>query len=83
MNIKIGSSWIFNTDNGEASKVIRDDTGRVIRFDSVFTLIKKDEDSYKINTDSGEGIPLGVIRKGIEMLHLEDSGKLAGYSKKN
>lgn len=91
MELKIGNDWVYDTSKLRGSKVIRDESGEVKFLKPEFAMFistdKAKESRYatdlrndilkaKFVDFNGEGIPLGVMRKAIEMQLLDAEGKL-------
>lgn len=76
---KIGTGWVFDTENNKGYIVKREHTrrgynGKVIDFIPAFELIKSADGKYK--NVIKEAVPAGVLRKAVEMAQLKEQGKL-------
>jgi len=77
---KIGTGWVFDTENNKGYIVKRERTsrgyynGRVIDFIPAFELQKTADGKY--NSRIMLTVPAGVLRKAVEMAQLKEKGNL-------
>lgn len=91
MQLKVGSEWVYDTENCRGSRVMKNEAGEVQYYKPEFTLVidvhkakssryvsERRRDAYKIRLiDYGDTpLALGVIRKSVEMQILDYEGKL-------
>lgn len=91
MEVKIGSGWVYDTDKCRGSEIVYKPNGEVSYYKPIFTVlldVEKAKDSrytserrkaickVKVIDYSKSDLPLGIVRKAIDMQILEYSGKL-------
>lgn len=65
---KIGKNWIFDKCGATGYKVIRKN-GKIVDFIETYALVKNEKNDYDVKAKvENMDVPVGVIRKSIEIL---------------
>ena len=76
---KIGTGWVFDTENNRGYIVKREKTkrgynGKIIEFVPAFELVETADGSYRSVIE--RAVPAGAIRKAVEIVQLKEQGQL-------